>query len=75
MRVAIFQILMIQDMVKVEFKISLPDGHSTLVEKMINNQEDYEKFKTEVSNSITSLDDIISHQLKEKNHDNSGSNS
>ena len=64
-------------MIKVEFKLSVPNGQNAYVEKMIESQEDYENFKNEVSGSIKSLDDIISHQiqLKEKNHDNSGSNS
>jgi competence protein ComGC len=64
MRVAILQILMIADMIKVEFKISEPNGHNAYVEKMINSMEEYEQFKLEVSTSIASLDSIITQKLK-----------
>lgn len=74
MRVAIFQLLMIQDVIKVEYKITTADGFSKLIEKMIETESDYEQFKKDVRLGVASLDDIIKKQLKINNNGLSANN-
>lgn len=59
MRTAIFQLIIIEDVVKVEFKITTPDGFSKLVERMIETEADYDDFKRDVRLNIATLDDMI----------------
>lgn len=86
MNQAIFQILIIEDVIKVEFKITTEDGFNKLTEKIIETEAEYEQFKKELLFGIESLDDIMKQAIgskdkaclvstiKDNNNGNQGSN-
>jgi hypothetical protein len=66
MKVIQLQILIIEDMIKIEFKVSNQDGsHPMYIEKMIETWEDYENLKRDLRTEFQSLDDIIYQKLEQ----------
>lgn len=74
MTTAVLQLIMIDEMVKIEFKITDDDGYSRLIEKIIKNEKEFEEFKNEINTKIESLDLIIKQVLKHKSNENTNGN-
>lgn len=63
MTVAILQIIMINDMIKIEFKVTAGENDTTYVEKIIETREQYEMFKQEIATGFEILDDLVNLKL------------
>jgi len=64
MKHAIFQLIIIDNVIKVEFKITTGDGFNKLTEKLIETEADYEQFKRELLFGIESLDEIMKQAIR-----------
>jgi hypothetical protein len=68
MTTVVMQIIMIDDMIKVEFKITDHSGYSRLIEKTIETEADFEKFRNEVNTEIKSLEPVVKITLQKKDN-------
>jgi hypothetical protein len=66
---------MIEDVIKVEFKVTVDGGSDTYMEKIIQSIEDYEAFVKDVLYGVATLDDIILNALNNKQNEQTGNTS
>lgn len=74
MKHAILQILIIDDVIKIEFKITTADGFSKLIEKIIKTEADYEAFKKDIRFGVKTMDSIIKQAIKSEGNEQTGNN-
>ena len=74
MKHAVFQLLEIEGMITIEFKVDDGKGYPIYVTKAIKSLADYEMFKQHLAGRLDSLDDHVKEILKKQKNEKKGNN-
>lgn len=64
MNMMYLQILSVEKMITIEFKLTDEEGYNTYLTKIIETEADFEQFKNELSRGITTLEQIVKKAIK-----------